>query len=159
MKYLLAFLLFVLFGFKSFSQQKTLAKFVILEFKNNGQDYTNWSLDRNQYLVFFVNENQKLCMANVCGNCKGNEQSYGNLHHLDTKSYEETNTTYKMDVFKYRWQYFNTYDDKTGSAIIELTKIYKPQGVAFEMKMVVENLDISLYKGYMEGSINFSDYD
>jgi hypothetical protein len=158
MKNLLLFLVFSLLGFKSFSQQETLAKFIVLEFKNNGQDYTNWSLDRSQYIVFFVNEDKKLCMANVCGTCK-NEQSYGNLYHLDNKSYGETNTTYKMDIFKYRWQYFNTYDNKTGSAIIELTKVYKPQGVAFEMKMIIENLDILTYKGYMEGSINFSDYD
>ena len=39
-----------------------------------------------------------------------------------------------------------------------MTKIYKPQGVAFTLKMVLPNLDILEYKGYMEGSLDFNNY-
>jgi hypothetical protein len=50
----------------------------------------------------------------------------------------------------------NDYDDKKGTAKIQLTKIYKPQGITFELKIIPENLDLIVYKGYMEGSLDFS---
>ena len=37
-----------------------------------------------------------------------------------------------------------------------MIKVYKPQGVAFTVKIIPENLDIIVYKGYMEGTIDFS---
>lgn len=82
-------------------------------------------------------------------------QSFGSMYSAETETYNET---YKADVFYYNWRYTNDYDGKSGTAKVQLTKIYKPQGIAFVLKIIPENLDIIIYKGFMEGTINFSQY-
>lgn len=41
---------------------------------------------------------------------------------------------------------------------MRLVKIYKPQGIGFSCTIIPENLDILEYKGFMNGSLDFSDY-
>jgi hypothetical protein len=53
----------------------------------------------------------------------------------------------------------NDYDDKKGTATVQLIKIFKPQGITFILKIIPENLDVIVYKGYIEGSIDFSAFD
>lgn len=134
--------------------QQVLAKFVVLEANLNGVDYTDWALNKGNYLIFFLNEYNKLCFSNITDG----EQSHGLISNMKHQEIEETHTTYGADHYTFRWSYSNTYDKKKGSALVELMKIYKEQAVAFEIKMVAENMDIITYKGYMEGSINLEEY-
>ncbi len=134
-------------------RQEEIARFVILESNFNGTDITDWSIANGNYFVFYVDEGE-LFLANVTNN----NQSYGRISSFTETRHKETYETYAADIFKFRWRYINTYDSKRGSAVMELIKIYKPQAVAFELKMIVENMDIFIYKGYMEGSLDFDDY-
>ena len=135
-------------------KQKELVRFVVLEANFNGTDYTDWALNKGNYLVFFLNEYDKLCFSNVTDG----EQSHGLVLNIKHQEIEATNTIYAADHYTFRWGYSNTYDKKKGSALVELTKLYKEQAVAFEIKMVTENMDILIYKGYMEGSVNLEQY-
>jgi len=135
-------------------RQKELAKFIVLEANSNGIDYTDWALEKDNYLIFFLNEHGELCFSNVTNG----GQSYGSVSNMKHQGIKESYNSYGADFYTFRWRYINDYDDKKGSAIVELTKIYKQQAVAFEIKMIIENMDILIYKGYMEGSLNLDKY-
>jgi hypothetical protein len=138
-------------------KQEVIAKFIITDGTLNGIDNTPTILDQGAYTAFYTFDNDGLIyMANYWP--KNDSQSYGPMYSAETNSLHETYETYKADIFYYNWRYTNDYDGKTGTAKVQLTKIYKPQGVAFILKIILENLDIIVYKGYMEGTIDFSKY-
>lgn len=154
----LSLILFLVSSIFSFGQQQTtIAKFIVTDGSSNGVDITPTLMDQGAYSVFYTDENDGLIyMANYWP--KGGTQSFGPMYSSKTASYNETYETYKADIFYFRWRYTNSYDDKKGTASVQLTKIYKPQGVAFILKIIPENLDYIVYKGYMEGTIDFSKY-
>lgn len=142
----------------SLAQQEIIAKFIITDASVNGTDVTPTLLKAGAYTVFYTSDDDELIyMANVWPN--SNSQSYGPMYSAESTKHKETYETYEADIFYFNWRYINTYDEKKGTAKVQLIKIYKPQGVAFVLKMIPENLDIIIYKGYMEGTIDFSDYD
>lgn len=95
-------------------------------------------------------------MANVWE--KNDTQSFGRLYNTEHKKLKETYESFEADIFYFRWRYINSYDTKKGTATIELIKIYKPQGVTFKIKIVPENLDVLVYKGFMEGTLDLNKY-
>ena len=154
----LILLLSVTFINVSFGQrQETLAKFIITDATTNGVDETPTLLANKAYTVFYTSDKDGLIyMANVWP--KSKSQSYGPMYSVESQKKSETYETYEADIFYFNWRYINTYDSKKGTAKVQVIKIYKPQGVAFTVKIIPENLDIIVYKGYMEGTIDFSDY-
>jgi alpha-L-fucosidase len=138
--------------------QKTIAKFIITDAKNNGVDMTPIALKGGAYTVFYTSGDDGLIyMANVWPN--NNSQSFGPMYGVQSDKIEETYENYRADYFYFNWRYINSYNDKTGTAKVQVIKIYKPQGVAFSVKIIPENLDVIVYKGYMDGTIDFSIYD
>ena len=139
-------------------RQEEVAKFVITDASSNGVDQTPQYLEAGAYLVFYTTGDDKsLYMANFWP--KSDSQSYGAVYSMESKNYEETDKQYEADIFRFNWRYINTYDQKRGTAKVEVTKIYKPQGIAFIIKIIPENLDILIYKGYMEGTVDFNSYN
>jgi hypothetical protein len=139
------------------SEQKVLAKFIITDASFNGIDFTPTILDQGAYTVFYTYQDDGLIyMANYMP--KDDTQSYGPMYSAETEQHNETFENYKVDIFYFNWRYTNDYDGQSGTAKVQLTKIFKPQGVAFILKIIPENLDIIIYKGYMEGTIDFSQY-
>lgn len=157
MKKIITTLLFLFTTILSYSQQETLAKFIITDASKNGYDTTETYLDAGGYIVFYTQPDGKLYMANVMSN--RNTQSFGRLYSSEHSKLKETYENYEADIFYYKWRYINDYDNKKGTATIELIKIYKPQGVAFTCKIIPENLDILIYKGYMEGTLDLTKYN
>jgi hypothetical protein len=138
-------------------KQETLARFIITDASKNGIDETPTMLSNNAFTVFYTSSNDGLIyMANVWE--KSNSQSFGPMYSVQSKKNRETYETYEADIFHFNWRYINSYNNKKGTAKVQVIKIYKPQGVAFTVKIIPENLDIIVYKGYMEGTIDFSDY-
>lgn len=138
------------------NNQVTLSKFIITDASDNGNDITETILEQNAYLVFYTDAEKNLFMANVWE--KNNTQSFGRLYNTEHKKLKETYENFEADIFYFRWRYINSYDTKKGTATVELIKIYKPQGVTFKIKIVPENLDILVYKGYMEGTLDLNKY-
>ena len=131
-------------------------KFIITDASINGVDTTPTLLAAEAYSVFYTVEDSDLIyMANVWS--KNDSQSYGPMYYIKKK--EETYEEYKADFFYFNWRYMNDYDDKKGTATVQLIKIFKPQGITFILKIIPENLDVIVYKGYIEGSIDFSAFD
>jgi hypothetical protein len=161
MKKILMILIWGLFPLLSYSQtekQKTIAKFTITDAKENGIDVTPTILKAGAYTVFYTSGDDGLIyMANVWPN--NNSQSFGPMYGFESEKLEETYENYEADFFYFNWRYINTYDERTGTAKVQVIKIYKPQGVAFTVKIIPEDLDVIIYKGYMDGSIDFSIYD
>lgn len=154
---LIAVLSIILINVSFGQRQETLAKFIITDATINGVDQTPTLLANKAYTVFYKSDNDGLIyMANVWP--KSNSQSYGPMYSVESQRKRETYETYEADIFYFNWRYINTYDSKKGTAKVQVIKIYKPQGVAFTVKVIPENLDIIVYKGYMEGTIDFSDY-
>lgn len=136
--------------------QKTLGTFRITEATSNGIDKSQWYFERKQYFAFYTDLQGQLCLANVSG--ISDEQSYGKLFPISVHKEPETSETYEVAIFRFRWKYNNSYNKNAGYATVELTKVFRPNGVIFVLKMVLPNLDVDVYKGYMEGSVNLEDY-
>jgi len=143
---------------KSLNKSDKSTKFIITDASTNGVDTTPTLLEAEAFTVFYrVEESDLLYMANVWP--KNNTQSYGPMYSIEQTTKEETYEEYKADYFYFNWRYVNDYDEKKGTAKVQLIKIYKPQGITFILKIIPENLDVIMYKGYMEGTIDFSAFD
>lgn len=136
-------------------QQTTVqAKFIIQDARLNKADITEHVLKSKSYLaVYTVKGDTQPKFANVMASA--DTQSYGNIFDLVGETKEATDNTYKTESYSFKWSYINDYDNKKGTAIIKLLKITKDVGIAFECTIIPENLDVIVYKGYMEGSLNF----
>ncbi|MCL9980936.1 MAG: hypothetical protein NBV77_05770 [Bacteroidia bacterium] len=137
--------------------QEIIAKFIITDATKNGIDITPTLIENNAYTAFYKSDRKgSIYMANIWP--KSRSQSYGPMYSIKSHTNRETYETYEADVFYFNWRYINTYDGKKGTAKVQVIKIYKPQGVVFVLKMITENLDLIIYKGYMEGTVDFSKF-
>jgi len=161
MKKIFIILLAAIIPLKSYCQSSTdkqqrIATFTITDGTTDGEDSTPTLLKAGAYTVFYtLIDDNLIYMANVWPNSKS--QSYGPMY--GTESKKGTYKNYEAEFFNFNWRYTNSYDDETGTAKVEVTKIYKPQGVAFNLKIITPDLRIIIYKGYMDGTIDFSIYD
>ena len=138
--------------------QETITKLIITDGTVNGEDISPMLINENAFLVIYHNnDSKKLFMANFWQ--ASNSQSFGSIYDIQKKHEEASDKNYKSDFFYFQWSYSNTYDDKKGTAKVELMKIYKPQGIYFKMKIIPENLDVLIYKGYIRGSLDLDIYD
>lgn len=153
------FLLLILMLIPSLSilaqQQKEIARFHVTHATNNGNDITEWAVEKKLFTVFYTIENEPY-IANVSG--FDGEQSWGRIWGFKNETKKETSTNYKTDIFHFNWNYSNSYDSKNGTCKVQFLKIYKPQGVVSMLKLVTESLDVIEYMGYMDGSIDFSNF-
>lgn len=141
------------------SDQEIVAQFQISNARKNGVDITPTILDQKGKLVIYkdVENNNTLCLSNFWE--KKNSQSYGPVYDMKIENFPEDDENYKADIFCFQWSYTNTYDTKKGTAKVELLEVYKPQGTYFKMTIIPENLDILVYEGYVEGSLDLLVYE
>ncbi len=133
-------------------------KFIITEATTNGVDTTPTLLEAKAYLVFYTVENDNLLyMSHVWP--KHNSQSYGPMYSLESDTKKETYEEYKADVYKFDWLYITGYADKKGAAKVQLIKVYKPQAITYVLKIIPSTSEVIIYKGYLEGSLNFSVFE
>jgi len=153
MKKLLIVILFIcLLSSVSFGQQTILAKFIVEDARKNGQDITPAYTSQNAYFIFYTLPNDTtLHFSGVMPIAK--TESFGIAYNMQTFITPKTSTEYETDHFTFDWSYANSYDTHKGTARIKLLKIGKPNGVAFELTMITESLDVFEYKGYMEGTL------
>lgn len=153
----LSILLFLFSFTQAFAQKEEvkqeLTHFVILDHQYNNEDFTDFSLDNGNYITLSLNKNDS-CLANVT-----NEgQSEGEITRLTYESFEATEESNRIEHYTFRWSYRNTYDSLRGSCFIELIKSYRDKAVLYDLKMVDEYLNVSVYKGYIKGTLNLDNY-
>ncbi len=133
--------------------QKKLFELRILEFTKNGEDYTSWIAERKQSFIFYIHDGEDY-LANYCNSCTDNTQSHGRVYNFnEVSSAKETDKQYGYTNYSFTWRYFNSYDNKSGSADVKLFVVYKPNGNTFTMKVILSNMDVMIYKGYIEESM------
>jgi hypothetical protein len=140
-------------------KQKTISKLIISDATENGKDITEYILDQQAYLAFYTvddTDKENLCMANVWA--KNNSNSYGRVFDKNYHKSEATSSEFEIHIMSFKWSYQNTYDDKRGTANVELLIIHKPIGKAFIITIIPENLDVLQYKGYIDGSLDLNKY-
>jgi len=135
-------------------KQKTYSRVVILDVQINGRDATESYTDRKQFLTLYQNESGNFCFANV--STTTDAQSFGQIYDFKSDQKKETTTTYEGIDLDFRWRYANTYDKKRGTALVNVVVIKKPQGSMFICTIIPEDLEIMTYKGYVQGTLDFS---
>ncbi len=139
-------------------ENKQSTKFIITDASTNGVDTTPTILEAEAFIVFYTVENDNLLyMSHVWP--KHNSQSYGPMYSVTSETKKETYEEYKADFFNFDWLYITGYDDRKGTAKVQLIKVYKPQGITYVLKIIPQNLEIIIYKGHLEGSLNFSEFE
>lgn len=135
-----------------------LEKFIILDATENDMDITPQLLSNEAFLsLYTITGKEEVYFANVWPVAES--QSSGVVYNAEFKEVAETEKAYATDEFSFSWSYQNSYDEKSGTAQVRILKIYKPQGVYFEAVVVPEDLDLLVYKGYVEGTLNLTAYD
>lgn len=149
--------LFVTIFSTSFAQnQKDVARFYVLEATMNGFDVTSQVVNNKAYTVFYETDEGLLYMANVWE--RTDSQSWGPIFNVEYEHYPETSSVYESDEFVFDWAFSNSYDTKRGICEVSFSKIYKPEGIVSVLTLREDSGDVTVYTGYMEGSVNFSKY-
>lgn len=136
------------------SKKTTPVRYIITESKINEVDRTEFDLNREGFLSFVeLKETGEFNLVN--SSAINDEFSYGPISKLEFSETEETEEEYRSDTVEFNWHYYNSYDDVSGYASVKLIRVFKPQGIIFTMIIVLTNLDVIEYSGYVEGSVNF----
>jgi hypothetical protein len=132
--------------------QEAFAIFEINDARDNGDDITPDAIEESAKLVLYKSVNGKnILFSNYWA--KSNSQSFGRIYSITKEEKAANEKEYRHALYNFQWSYNNSYDDKKGTAKIELFIIYKPQGVYFECTVIQENLNVVVYKGRMEGDL------
>lgn len=123
--------------------------FKVTNAKYNGVDRGSEPLTNDCAMHFYVNNDGEFSFSNHWR--AQDSQSYGVIYGMKKTDTQETENSYASTEYKFTWNYFNTYDDKTGSAMITFTIIYIDDVIKFTCKMLVlDTNDIYEYKGFLE---------
>ena len=153
-KITLAFLL-IITSLLANAQQKTLAKFVITSASENGEDITPMLLEQGAFCVFYTFEGDSVMyLSNQWP--KNATQSFGPLFPKEECVTSESLLSRNSGVSNYSWYFMNDYNNEKGTAQVQLTKFQKVIGVTFIIEIITPKKDVLEYKGYLEGSIDFT---
>lgn len=159
MKQIMILTVLFFFSVNAFAQtQEIIATFIVTDASMNGENITQEVVTKGgAYTVFYQSGRSNLLyMANVWP--KQNSQSWGALYMEEIQNLPETSNQLETDIYFFRWEYQNSYDTKRGTCNIQFIKTYKPQGITSTLKMITEELDITIFKGHMEGTLDFSKF-
>lgn len=123
--------------------------FKVTSAKYNAEDRGNEPLVNDQAIHFYVNNDGEFSFSNHWR--VQDSQSYGPIYGMKKIDNPASDGYYATTEYKFTWNYHNTYDDKTGSAMMTFTLIYIDDVIKFTCKMLVlDTNDIFEYKGFFE---------
>lgn len=128
--------------------QKTVLHFDIQEAELNGEDYSKLFLSQKTYLAFYKVDTDSVLLLSLV-NRKDASQTWGRVYPHPVIFSNEMYDGFKSERTYYRWNYHNSFNENSGSALIELIKVPKPEGLFYVMKVFVHEFDLAVYKGYM----------
>lgn len=133
-------------------KQNPFAFLEIRDARRNDDDVTIQALQEKATLILYqMAKTNSIMLANYWE--KSNSQSFGPIFSIVKSKNPDKKEENKSEVYTFYWSYYNTYDQKKGTAEIKLLVIYKPQGTYFEITVIPENLDELVYKGQMKGDL------
>ena len=135
---------------------KIINKLIITEASVNGVDITRKCINGEASIVFYrvAGFKNMIYMSNFWS--KSNSQSCGKVFDAQTWTTKATTEKSKKEFCFLSWCYKNSYDDKKGTAKVEIIRI--PLSIKNEYAIIIlpENLDVLIYKGYMNKPLDFS---
>ena len=142
---------------KNDQEQIILTEFIIKDVRFDGVDYSKEAIQDGNRLYFYkVKDSDEILFSNFWE--KSDSQSYGPIHSLTQKHYEETDEYFETDEYKFIWSYKNSYEDKVGTCEMILKLEHKPRGIFFDLKIYPENLEELHYRGEFKGTMDFVKY-
>ncbi|AQW99871.1 hypothetical protein CMU73_10860 [Elizabethkingia anophelis] len=117
-------------------------KYFISESTKDGWDNSQFDIERGGHIVFYE-IGKEMYMADVSGKC--DQQTYGKIDQMITT----TSKSEKFPTFTFRWKYQNTYDSKTGIAMVKFHKYYESEEMRFTMHILSSDSKIVIYKGFV----------
>ena len=133
-------------------KQHHFATFEIQDARENGNDISEEVLKEKATLVLYRSTaTDSILFSNFWK--KSDSQSYGSIYSIIKSDNPDKEEDDKSEVYTFYWSYYNTYDQKSGTAKVKILVVYKPQGTYFEITILPENLDELVYKGRMEGDL------
>ena len=134
------------------AQNITEAVFKVTNYSIDGVNYDDVAIEGNAALAFYwcdESDDSDICFANVFRS--QNSQSYGSVSGISKKHFDETNQYYEVDTYQFTWNYSNTFDEVTGMASVELSKIFINDMVKMTAKiLVLETNEVLEFVGYLE---------
>jgi hypothetical protein len=131
-------------------------KLIITEASVNGVDITRKCINGEASIVFYRVAGFKyiIYMSNFWS--KSNSQSCGKVYEAQTWTTKATTEKSTKDICFLSWCYKNSYDDKKGTAKVEIIRIPQSRKNEYAIIIMPENLDVLIYKGYMDKPLDFS---
>lgn len=117
-------------------------KYFITESSKNGWDNSQFDIERGGHIVFYK-VGEEIYMADISGKC--DQQVYGKIDQMITT----TSKSEKFPTFTFRWKYQNTYDNKTGIAMVKFHKYYESGEIKFAMQILSSDSNTIIYKGFV----------
>ena len=145
----LIFGILAIMTFSFINAQSTDVTYKVTNYSINGVNYDNLALQGDVSLSFYMCDINTLCFTNHWRN--NNSQSYGGVYSLKNRDIPETSDTYSAKEFKFTWNFYNTYDSKSGQAAVTITNIFIGNTVKFTAEIVVlDTNEVLVFKGYLE---------
>ena len=145
----LIFSFLTLMLFSSVYGQSTDVTYKVTNYSINGENFDNLALAGDVSLSFYMCDDNTVCFTNHWRN--NNSQSYGGVYSLKTNEFPETSTTYAYLEIKFTWHFFNTYNSKSGKALVNITNVFIGNSVTFTAEIIVlDTNEVLLFKGYLE---------
>ncbi|WP_238557075.1 hypothetical protein [Elizabethkingia anophelis] len=117
-------------------------KYFITESSKNGWDNSQFDIARGGHVVFYE-IGKEVYMSDISGKC--DQQTYGKIDQMITTSPKSA----KFPTSTFRWKYQNTYDNKTGSAMVKLHKYYESGEIQFTIQILSSDSKTIIYKGFV----------
>lgn len=139
----------MLISFQCVCAQETLVTYKVTNFEINGENYDKEALENDIALSFYMCDSETLCFANYWRN--SGSQSYGAVYAGKYREIPETTHTFRAEQIRFKWYFHNSYDSKSGKAIVIFTKIFNGETVKFHAKILVKKTDeLLILRGYQE---------
>lgn len=109
----------------------------------NGSDMSGFYQSQEAFFVLYQSSDSLDCMANVMP--LSNSQSYGPIYDVELESLGKLDGD-PMDVMKFKWDYTNTYDERSGTADVEIVLVYTSERLVIRVTIMPENKDVLIYR-------------
>jgi hypothetical protein len=128
---------------------QTVASLVVTEGTYNKTDVTDDLRENEVYVVLYkaADDPDTLRMAIVWPKIKS--QIYGPAQ-LQSSRTAKDKAGQESDVQYFRWVYDNTYYKQSGRAKVRLVTRLQGEEATFELTILDDNGDVTIYKGYMD---------
>ena len=138
---------------------KTLLLFEVEEANINGENVIQLYDSVKAFVVIFKNLTDSSLSMSICWRAN-KSQSFGVLraHPMIVKNepYQYLNATRSY----YQLFYNKSYHEERGTANIELSQLFKPEGIYYVLQMTTDKFDLCQFEGYLvESSIGLISED